>query len=311
MEQFVIAALYKFVNLPDYKDLQGPLKKVCKKNGVMGTLLLAKEGINGTISGTQEGIDAVLNYLKADPRLSDLEHKESFDKEQPFYRMKVRLKKEIVTMGIPEVDPNQQVGEYIEPKEWNDLISDPDVTLIDVRNDYECDIGTFEGAIDPKTTSFRDFPEFVKKNLDPKKAKKVAMCCTGGIRCEKASSYMLAQGFETVYHLKGGILKYLETVPADQSKWKGECFVFDNRVSVDHDLNVGNYDLCYGCRHPITEEDKTSPSYEAGVCCPHCIHEVNADHLTRVRERQKQMTLAKAQGVKHIGSFAQPVSKQD
>lgn len=302
---YVVAALYKFVSLPDFKDIQGPLKKVCNQNGVMGTLLLAEEGINGTIAGPRKGIDAVLTYLKLDSRFADLEHKESYADELPFYRMKVRLKNEIVTLGVPEVNPNKQVGTYVNPEDWNALLDDPNVILIDTRNDYECEIGTFEGAIDPKTTTFREFPSYVRKNLDPLKHKKIAMYCTGGIRCEKASSYMLAQGFEEVYHLKGGILKYLETIPSEQSKWKDECFVFDNRVSVDHNLNAGSYDLCHGCRHPITEEEKKSDKYEAGVFCPRCFEKVDQDHLARVRERQKQMALAKGRGEQHIGAKAQ------
>lgn len=309
MTHIIVAALYKFVELPDYKDIQGALLKVCKKNGVMGTLLLAQEGINGTIAGSRAGIDAVLTYLKSDARFADLEHKESYTDTPPFYRIKVRLKKEIVTIGLPDVNPNHLVGHYVSPEEWNDLLDDPEVIVIDTRNAYECDIGTFEGAIDPKTTSFREFPKYVRENLASQKDKRVAMFCTGGIRCEKASSFMLSEGFKTVYHLKGGILKYLETIPSEKSKWKGECFVFDNRVSVNNDLAQGNYDLCHGCRHPITEEDKASPVYEAGVSCPHCYEKVAVERLGRFRERQKQIKLAKKRGQSHIGSEAQPVER--
>lgn len=305
MSQCVIAALYKFVSLPDYVDWQGPLKKVCREQGIMGTLLLASEGINGTIAGSREGIDAVLAFLKKDPRFSDLEHKESYASALPFHRLKVRLKKEIVTLGVAGIDPNRRVGTYVEAEAWNALISDPEVILIDTRNTYEYDIGTFRGSVNPRTTSFREFPRFVKENLDPRKHKKVAMHCTGGIRCEKASSYMLSEGFETVYHLKGGILKYLETIPPEESLWEGECFVFDNRASVNHALEAGRYDLCHGCRHPITAEDKTSEHYEEGVCCPHCVGSVDAVHLARVRERQKQMLLSKQRGGCHIGAQAQ------
>lgn len=237
----VVVALYKFVALPDYRALREPLRQLMLDHGVKGTLLLAEEGINGTVSGTREGIDALLTRLKADPRFADLEHKESYCAEQPFQRSKVKLKKEIVTLGVPEVDPTRQVGTYVAPADWNTLIDDPEVVLIDTRNDYEVAIGTFAGARDPKIASFREFADYVRSQLDPAKHKKIAMFCTGGIRCEKASSYMLSQGFEEVYHLKGGILKYLEEVPPTQSKWQGECFVFDDRVTVRHDLSTGDY----------------------------------------------------------------------
>ncbi len=256
MSDCVVAALYRFVTLDDFREMREPLLDTCLEAGTRGTLLLAREGINGTIAGSREGIDRVLAWLRADPRLADLEHKESFDDHQPFYRMKVKLKKEIVTMGVPGVDPNQRVGTYVKPQDWNALVNDPEVLLLDTRNDYEVDIGTFEGAVDPHTVNFREFPEYVRRNLDPAQHRKVAMFCTGGIRCEKASAFMLNEGFEEVYHLEGGILKYLEEVPESESTWRGECFVFDNRVAVDHQLRKGSYDQCYGCRHPITEEDK-------------------------------------------------------
>ena len=298
----VVAALYKFFALPDYRELREPLLDACIAAGVKGTLLLAEEGINGTIAGSREAIDTILKYLKADDRLADIEHKESLDETIPFYRMKVKLKKEIVTMGVGGIDPNSLVGHYVEAKDWNALISDPDVTVIDTRNDYECNIGSFEGAVNPNTTTFREMPDYVKNNLDPKKNKKVAMFCTGGIRCEKSTAYMLSQGFEEVYHLKGGILKYLEEVPKEQSLWQGECFVFDNRVAVDHDLNVGSYDQCHGCRHPITEEQKQSPHYQKGVCCPLCYDNLTDDQKQRFAERQKQIDLAKARNEQHIGA---------
>ena len=298
----VVAALYKFVALPDYRELREPLLDACIAAGVKGTLLLAEEGINGTIAGSREAIDTILKYLKADDRLADIEHKESLDETIPFYRMKVKLKKEIVTMGVGGIDPNSLVGHYVEAKDWNALISDPDVTVIDTRNDYECNIGSFEGAVNPNTTTFREMPDYVKNNLDPAKNKKVAMFCTGGIRCEKSTAYMLSQGFEEVYHLKGGILKYLEEVPKEQSLWQGECFVFDNRVAVDHDLNVGSYDQCHGCRHPITEEQKRSPHYQKGVCCPLCYDDLTDDQKQRFAERQKQIDLAKARNEQHIGA---------
>ena len=304
MADVIVAALYKFVTLDDFHELREPLLDACLEAGTFGTLLLAREGINGTIAGSRSGIDRVLAYLRADPRLADLEHKESVDEHMPFYRMKVKLKKEIVTMGVPGIDPNQAVGTYVSPADWNELVSDPDVLLIDTRNDYEYGIGSFRGAIDPRTTTFREFPEFVRTHLDPRKQKKVAMFCTGGIRCEKASAFMLKEGFEEVYHLQGGILKYLEEVPEQESIWEGECFVFDNRVAVNHQLEKGRYDQCYGCRHPITEEDKLSEKYQKGVCCPRCFDRLTPDQVARFRERQKQVELARARGEAHVGSAA-------
>ena len=308
MSGYVVAALYRFVTLEDYHELREPLLEVCLEHGVKGTLLLANEGINGTIAGSREGIDGVLDYLRADPRLARLEHKESIDEHMPFYRMKVKLKKEIVTMGVEGIDPNRVVGTYVKPADWNALINDPDVLLIDTRNDYEYELGTFKGAVDPHTDSFREFPDYVRENLDPKKQKKVAMFCTGGIRCEKASAFMLHEGFEEVYHLQGGILKYLEEVPAEQSCWEGECYVFDKRVAVNHDLEKGSYDLCYGCRLPITEEDKLSDQYRPGICCPRCHDSLTPDQVARFEERQKQMELAAARGESHVG--ARPPQRQ-
>ncbi|MBW4581610.1 MAG: rhodanese-related sulfurtransferase [Tildeniella nuda ZEHNDER 1965/U140] len=266
----VVATLYKFVRLPDAAMMQPILLSQCQQQGVKGTILLAEEGINGTIAGSRMAIDAVLSFLRADPRLADLEHKESFADVQPFDRLKVRLKAEIVTIGVPEADPNMQVGTYVDPEEWNTLIADPDVTVIDTRNAYEVSIGSFQGAENPQTRSFRQFPEYVRTHLDPAQHKKVALFCTGGIRCEKASALMLAQGFEEVYHLKGGILKYLEAVPIDESLWEGECFVFDQRVAVQHGLEPGTHDLCRSCGHPLSEADKAAPNYEYGIACPHC-----------------------------------------
>ncbi|WP_116365200.1 rhodanese-related sulfurtransferase [Parahaliea mediterranea] len=305
----VVAALYKFVSLPDFHELREPLLDACVQAGVKGTLLLAHEGINGTIAGSREGIDAVLAFLRADPRLADVEHKESFDDHIPFYRMKVKLKKEIVTMGVEGIDPNACVGTYVAPKDWNRIVNDPDVVLIDTRNDYEYGIGTFRGARDPNTTTFREFPDYVRRELDPGKHRKVAMFCTGGIRCEKASAFMLKEGFEEVYHLQGGILKYLEEVPEAESTWEGECFVFDNRVAVNHQLEKGQYDQCYGCRHPITEQDKLSPKYEKGVCCPGCYDSLSDDQKARFAERQKQIELARARGEVHVG--APPPARQE
>jgi UPF0176 protein len=302
MTEVVVAALYKFVTLDDFRELREPLLDACLAAGVRGTLLLAHEGINGTIAGSRQGIDEVLAYLHADPRLADLEHKESTDDHLPFYRMKVKLKKEIVTMGIEGIDPNLCVGTYVKPGDWNRLIDDPEVVLIDTRNDYEYGIGSFRGAIDPHTTSFREFPEYVRSHLDPGKHKKIAMFCTGGIRCEKASAFMLGEGFEEVYHLQGGILKYLEEVPEQDSAWQGECFVFDNRVAVNHALEKGQYDQCYGCRHPITEQDKLSDKYQKGICCPRCFDSLTPDQLARFAERQKQIELAEQRGEVHVGA---------
>jgi UPF0176 protein len=305
MTQYLTAALYKFVSLPNYQALQAPILAACKDLHIKGTLLLAAEGINGTIAGLPDDIHQILHYLRTDSifanKFSDLEHKESYANEHPFYRMKVKLKKEIVTLGVPGVSPTKKVGTYVKAEDWNALISDPEVFLIDTRNDYEVDIGTFKGAIDPKTTTFREFPEFVAKHFDPATHKKVAMFCTGGIRCEKASSYMMDQGFDEVYHLQGGILKYLETVPEDQSLWQGECFVFDQRVAVKHNLEVGDFDQCYACRHPLSPTEIQSEQYTAGVSCPYCFEKISAEKRASLIERQKQVTLAKKRGKPHIG----------
>ncbi|MES2581016.1 MAG: rhodanese-related sulfurtransferase [Pseudomonadota bacterium] len=303
--KYLTAALYKFVSLPNYTALQAPIHAACEAHHIKGTILLAAEGINGTIAGLPDDIQATLKFLREDPIFngcfSDLEHKESFADEHPFYRMKVKLKKEIVTLGVAGVSPTKLVGTYVQPQDWNALISDPDVILIDTRNDYEVDIGTFKGAIDPRTTTFREFPEYVAKNLDKTKHKKVAMFCTGGIRCEKASSYMMDQGFEEVYHLQGGILKYLETVPEAQSLWQGECFVFDQRVAVKHNLEVGEFDQCYACRHPLSPAEMQSAEYTPGISCPYCYNTISEEKRASLTERQKQVILAKKRGATHIG----------
>ncbi|MBA1213217.1 MULTISPECIES: rhodanese-related sulfurtransferase [Pseudomonas] len=298
-DKIVVAALYKFVTLDDYVQLREPLLQILLANDVKGTLLLAEEGINGTVSGSREGIDAVLAWLRADPRLVDIDHKESYCAEQPFYRTKVKLKKEIVTLGVPGVDPNQRVGTYVEPRDWNALVDDPEVLVIDTRNDYEVGIGSFKGAIDPKTKSFRDFPAYIREHFDPARHRKVAMFCTGGIRCEKASSFMLQEGFPEVFHLKGGILKYLEEVPAAESRWEGECFVFDNRVTVTHDLAEGVYDQCHACRTPVSPEDMQSPHYSPGISCPHCWDSLSEKTRAGARERQKQIELARLRNEPH------------
>ena len=300
-DSIVVAALYKFVRLDDFEQLREPLLALMLAQNVRGTLLLANEGINGTIAGPRAGIDAVLGWLREDPRLADLEHKESFHDEHPFLRTKVKLKKEIVTMGVEGIDPNRTVGTYLSPEEWNAVISDPETILIDTRNDYEVEVGTFKGAINPETRTFREFPEYVKESLDPARHKKVAMFCTGGIRCEKSTAYLKEQGFEEVYHLKGGILKYLEEMPKEESLWEGECFVFDERVTVDHDLNPGEFDQCHACRRPISEEEKASEKFQLGVSCPKCFDESSPEQKARFAERQKQIELARARGCQHRG----------
>lgn len=304
MSHTVVCALYKFVALDDYQELRAPLYDVMKSNAVRGTLLLAQEGINGTVSGTREAIDALLVWLKTDARLADIDHKESLHERQPFKRTKVKLKKEIVTLGVEGIDPKRVVGTYVEPKDWNALISDPDVVLVDTRNDYEVQVGTFRHAVNPQTESFREFPEYVKQHMNPAKQKKVAMFCTGGIRCEKSTAYMKEQGFDEVYHLKGGILKYLEEVPQETSLWEGECFVFDDRVTVNHQLEKGQYDQCNACRMPITEAAKNSEQYVPGVSCPHCFGKHTDEQMQRFAQREKQMQLAMLRGEGHIGEAA-------
>ena len=309
MNQVIVCALYKFVALEDYQALKQPLLDKMIALGVKGTLILASEGINGTVAGSREAIDELLAFLRADSRLKDLDSKESYDQAMPFYRTKVKLKNEIVTMGIAGIDPLKVVGTYVEPEDWNTLISDPETLLIDTRNQYEYDIGTFQNAVNPATASFREFPQYVQQHLDKHKHKKVAMFCTGGIRCEKSTAYLKEQGFDQVYHLKGGILKYLEHVPAESSLWQGDCFVFDNRVSVTHGLQVGEYELCHACRLPITAEEKQHPHYEAGVSCSHCYEHTTAAQKQRFRDREKQQRLARERGETHIGSDVKEYSR--
>jgi len=301
MSTIVVAALYRFVRLENFQQLRQPLLNQMLENHVRGTLLLAAEGINGTVAGSQQAIDCLIDWLRQDERLAKLDCKFSYDEEMPFYRSRVKLKKEIVTMGVEGIDPNRVVGTYVKPKDWNALISDPEVTLVDTRNDYETAIGTFQNARLPNTTSFREFPDYAKQNLDNQKQRKVAMFCTGGIRCEKSTAYLKEQGFDEVYHLEGGILKYLEEIPQEESLWQGECFVFDNRVSVNHALEKGSYDQCHACRLPITGEDKASEKYQAGVSCPACYDKKSDAERARFREREKQMQLAKQRGEHHIG----------
>ncbi|HCA36772.1 MAG TPA: hypothetical protein DEP13_09065 [Gammaproteobacteria bacterium] len=297
----VVAALYRFARFPDFEAFRQPLFEAMLAAEVRGTLLLAAEGINGTIAGSRLGIDKVLDFLQQDERFAGLEVKESYVDDNPFYRTKVKLKKEIVTMGVQDIDPNEIVGTYVDAEDWNELISRPDVLLLDTRNKYEVEIGTFDGAVNPETDSFREFPEYVARHLDPGNHKKVAMFCTGGIRCEKSTAYLRQQGFDEVYHLKGGILKYLELVPESESKWQGECFVFDNRVTVNHKLEQGAYDQCHACRMPITEQDKESEYYQKGISCHHCCDKHTPDQVKRYAERERQIELAKQRGETHIG----------
>lgn len=299
--QITVAALYKFVSLPDYEALKPKILDQLLSRGIRGTLLLALEGINGTVSGDREQLIEFLEWLQADVRFAGIDFKLSYHREQPFNRTKVKLKKEIVTMGVADVDPNNVVGTYVEAADWNELISDPETLLIDTRNNYEVNIGTFENSINPNTETFREFPDYIKQNFDPKTHKKVAMFCTGGIRCEKASAFMKQQGFDEVFHLKGGILKYLETVDQQETLWKGECFVFDERVAVNHNLEKGQYDQCHACRHPITENDKALPEFIAGVSCPRCYESLTLEQKLRFQEREKQVQLAKQRGETHIG----------
>ena len=303
---YLTAAFYKFVDLPNFEDRRAPLLAFCEAHNVKGLILLAREGINSTIAGAPEDVHAVLAYLRSDPLLSDLEHKESFANKPPFHRMKVRLKREIVTLGVPGISPTRRVGQYVRPKDWNALISSPDVVVVDTRNDYEVEIGTFKGALDPNIQSFSQLPGWVQqaKELEARNGKKpkVAMFCTGGIRCEKSTSLMLEHGFEEVFHLQGGILKYLEEVPPEQSLWEGECFVFDERVSVGHGLRPGPHELCRCCREPLPPGAKTSPLFELGVSCPRCHAHTSEVQKNSARERQKQWEIAKARQINHIGT---------
>lgn len=291
---YTIAALYHFARFADPDGMKPPLLQFCLEHKITGTLLLAREGVNGTIAGpSQAAVDAILGYLRALPECAALEHKISHAQEPPFGKIKVKIKREIVTMGQPDVDPTTSVGNYVDAADWNDLITRDDVAVIDTRNDYEVAIGTFDGAIDPQTASFGEFPAWWEANKDRFYNKKIAMFCTGGIRCEKSTNYLLGQGVKDVYHLKGGILKYLEEVPATQSTWTGSCFVFDNRVSVEHGLKPGPHLLCHGCRRPILPADTERAGFEAGVSCHHCVDETTEEDKNRFRERQKQMALAK------------------
>ena len=299
-----IVALYKFCKISKPSYFQKVIKAELSALHILGTIIIGEEGINGTISGTESSLNKALSFLKSNNVFHDLDVKESISAKKPFLRLKIKIKEEIVSMGLKKIDPTTQAGKYIDPEEWNSLINDKNTILIDTRNNYECLIGSFKNAINPKTNNFKEFPDWVDKqnfNEADKKSKKFAMFCTGGIRCEKASSYMKNQGFKNVFHLKGGILKYLENIDINDSKWNGECFVFDDRVSVKHDLSEGKYDLCHGCRTPITEQDKLSSNYVKGVSCHHCVNEKTKDQVNRYKSRQKQINLAKTKNEQHLG----------
>ena len=298
-----VAALYRFASFNQPELLQPQIAAWCAEHGLKGTILVATEGVNGTVAGSEAGIDAVVAHLRTLPGCAELDVKYSHANEMPFYRMKVRLKKEIVTLGVDGIDPKREVGTYVQPEDWNALISDPDTVLIDTRNDYEVAIGTFEGAVDPRTKSFSEFPEWFRAHRDELAAGKTkfAMFCTGGIRCEKSTAFLKAEGIDDVYHLEGGILRYLENIPEAESKWQGECFVFDERVSVKHGLELGEMELCHACRRPISQDDKASAHFIEGVACPACYAERTDEDRARFAERQKQIALAKKRGKQHIG----------
>ena len=300
-KKYLNVAFYKFIHFPNYILYQSKILNFCVERNIKGTILLAEEGINVAAAGTKKNIYELLNFLKADNRFSDITHKESYSEEIPFHRMRVKLKKEIVSLGRPNINLSTPSGIRVDPKNWNILLADPDVVLVDARNDYEYQIGTFKNAISPKTTNFREFPAFIKEKLNTKENKKIAIFCTGGIRCEKASSYMLSKGFENVYQLNGGILKYLDEIETDKSLWEGECFVFDSRVSVDSELAKGNYEQCYACRRPLSEKELQSNLYQKGISCTYCINETSDAQRTSFRERQQQVELAEKRNEKHIG----------
>lgn len=297
----LVVTFYQFAKLENLAGLKLRFHDYAESQGVLGTILLAGEGINGTLAGPEEGVRAVVSLLRGHPRLADLEVKESWSADLPFYRLRVRLKKEIVTMGLLGLDPSKEAGTYVNPEDWNELIDDPRVLVIDARNEYETGIGCFDGAIDPGTRSFRELPRWLREYETLAARPPVAMYCTGGIRCEKATAFLRAEGFDEVYHLRGGILKYLESVPEVESRWRGECFVFDQRVAVGPALEVGTYSLCYACQWPVKDDDKVSEQFEQGVCCPRCHGTWTKNQLRRFRERQDQVNIASTRGIKHLG----------
>lgn len=297
-----VLSFYKFVDLDDLSAIKASLLALCGKNGINGTFILASEGINATVAGPWKGIDRLIAYLESDTRFSGAQYKLSYDEKSPFHRLKVKFKKELVPMGIGGIKPQQLSGKQVPPEQWNELVSRPDVLLIDVRNGYENRVGTFRGAVNPETDHFREFPEYVRENLDPGKHKEIAMFCTGGIRCEKATSYLLKNGFQRVYQLEGGVLSYLERVPRERSLWEGECFVFDDRTSVDHDLSKGTWSTCRNCRAPVSAEDRQSEGFREGISCPRCHTRLTPDRISSLEERQKQMRLARERNQKHLGA---------
>lgn len=297
-----VLSFYKFVDLDGLFEIKDSLLSLCGENGINGTFILASEGINATVAGPREGIERLIAYLEGDTRLSGARYKLSYDEKSPFHRLKVKFKKELVPMGVSGIRPQRLSGQRIPPERWNELVSRPGVLLIDTRNDYESRVGTFRGAVNPETEHFREFPEYVRKNLDPAEHKEVAMFCTGGIRCEKATSYLLEQGFERVYQLDGGVLSYLERVPREQSLWEGECFVFDDRTSVGHDLSKGTWSTCRNCRAPVSPEDRQSEGFREGIFCPRCRARLTPERISSLEERQKQMRLARERNRKHLGA---------
>ncbi|MBJ80355.1 MAG: hypothetical protein CMH60_03470 [Myxococcales bacterium] len=302
MPDIVVAALYKFCALDNYAQVRDQFEDLCLAKDIKGTLIFSDEGVNGTVAGSRNAINELRSALAKESRFDGMEYKESYCEEQPFLRLKVKTKNEIVTMGVLGAKPAEQTGQHVAAKDWNALLKRKDLLLLDTRNTYETRIGVFEGAVDPGLSDFREFPQYVDENLDPEKTPAVAMYCTGGIRCEKASAYMLAKGFKEVFQLNGGILRYLEEVDAEESTWQGDCFVFDNRVSVDQDLRQGDYSVCYSCREPLREEDKLSEHYELGVSCHYCYESHSEERKARLRERQKQVELAKSRKETHIGA---------
>lgn len=297
-----VVSLYRFLDLSDPESFRDELKNLCDQEGLLGTMLVASEGFNGTLAGRGESVVAVMDWIRdrfgieeeLDARWTDAD-------EAPFRKMRVKVKKEIVTLGRPDILPHKATGEHVGTARWNELIADPDVLVVDTRNHYEIEVGTFPGAIDPGNDSFREFPEFAKELAEESTDRPLAMFCTGGIRCEKATALMLELGFRDVYHLQGGILNYLKEVDDTENRWDGECFVFDTRVAVDRDLAEGGYVQCHACRRPLSTEDLASPDYREGVSCPQCINEADEDRLARLEERRKQVALAAARGDKHIG----------
>ena len=300
MTEFLVATFYRFTTLEDYASMQIPIETCCRENDVKGIVLLASEGINATIAGTRDGVLEVLHFLRKDSRLAGLTWKESSVRKQPFRKLRVRLKKEIVTMGMPGIDPERLTGTYVKPEDWNDLISDPNVIVVDTRNDYEVEIGSFKNAINPNITAFGEMPQWIEENIDISAQPRVAMFCTGGIRCEKSTALLKEAGLNEVYHLEGGILKYLERIQEDGSLWSGQCFVFDERVSVGHGLAVGEYELCRACRNPISDDDKSSPLHREGVSCPRCHDRTTEQQKAGFAERQKQIELGMQRGESHI-----------